>query len=234
MTLTEARDYNKSVDVLNMPSRIRRLPVSPTGYPVPWFVAWFANGKPSEDGVGLPDFRVVDPKKIRDAVKQNRCWVCGQTKSAAFHAFVIGSMCAINRCISEPSSHRDCAIWSAKNCPFLSRPNMVRNEKNLQAKTVEAAGVTLKRNPGVVCVWVTKHFKPFTPPGGGILFSLGVPVEVIWIAQGKIATRQQIMDSIDAEDGYPKLEEMARLEGPAAMRALATQREWTMQIIPDR
>ena len=30
--------YNKSVDVASMPDRIRRLPVSPTGYPVPWFV----------------------------------------------------------------------------------------------------------------------------------------------------------------------------------------------------
>ena len=45
-------------------------------------------------------------------------------------------------------------------------------------------------------------------------------------------TRKQIMDSIDADDGYPKLVEMAREEGPDAMRALATQREWAMQLLP--
>jgi hypothetical protein len=239
MTDTAYSAYNKSVDVLNMPDRIRRLPVSPLGWPVPWFVSWFdLDGKPCEDHLGIPDFRVIDPRKMVTAVKQHRCWVCGQTKSSAFHAFVIGPMCAITKTISEPSSHRDCAIWSARVCPFLSRPRMVRNEKGMYSQDgtllnglKSAAGVGLKRNPGAVCVWVTKSFKPFRPPGGGVLFSLGTPTEVFWFAEGKRATRKQIMDSIDS--GYPTLEELAREEGPAAMRALATQREWAMQLVPD-
>jgi hypothetical protein len=226
--------YNKSVDVLNMPARIKQLPVSPLGWPTPWFVTWFdRDGKPCEDGVGIPDFRVVNPDKIMTAVKKNLCWVCGQPKSAAFHAFVIGPMCAVNRVISEPSGHRDCQIFSARICPFLSRPNMVRNEKGMPGGLKEPAGFGLKRNPGAVCVWITKSFRPFNPVRGqpGILFSLGLPVEVLWFAEGKRATRKQVLDSI--ESGFPALEKLAREEGHQALRALATQREVAMQFIPD-
>ena len=168
MTDTAAlSNYNRSVDTKTMPDRIRRLPISPTGYPVPWFVAWFdKDGKPGEDGQGTPDFRVVHPKKIVTAVGRKLCWVCG-TPLGIFKCFVIGPMCAVNRVISEPPSHRECAVWSARaSCPFLSKPNMVRNDKGMydaDGKFIfqEAAGLALKRNPGAVCVWVTKSFRPF-------------------------------------------------------------------------
>jgi hypothetical protein len=88
--------YNRSVDVATMPDRIRRLPISPTGFPVPWFVEWFQIRKPCPAGDGVPDFRVVDPTKMAVAVKKNRCWVCGQPRSVVFKAFVIGPMCALS------------------------------------------------------------------------------------------------------------------------------------------
>ena len=49
------------------PARIARLPVH-KGYPVPWFVAWID---------GVPDFRVADGRKLWEAVRHSRCWVCG-------------------------------------------------------------------------------------------------------------------------------------------------------------
>jgi len=231
-------DYAKSVDVLNMPDRIKRLPISSAGFPVPYFVTWFKDGKPCDDGDGEPDFRIINPAKLGEAVKKNRCWVCGQTKSAVFHAFVIGPMCCVTKTISEPSSHRDCAIWSARICPFLSKPKMVRNESGmyddsgkLRDGINEPAGNGLKRNPGAVCVWITKSFRIFRPDPAspGILFSLGRPEEVLWFAEGKRATRKQVMDSI--ESGYPILQEMAREEGPEAVKALATQREVAMALV---
>jgi len=236
MTMTQHAipAYNKSVDVLNMPERIKRLPISPLGWPVPWFVTWFKDGKPCEDGEGEPDFRVVNPAKIVTAVKKSRCWVCGQQMSAVYKAFVIGPMCSVNRVISEPPSHRDCAIWSARVCPFLSKPNMVRNEKNMHGGLQEAAGFGLKRNPGAVCVWVTKSFKIFNPVQGnpGVLFSLGRPVEALWFAEGQRATRKQVMTSIDS--GFPALLDLAKQEGPEAVKALATQREVAMALVPDQ
>jgi hypothetical protein len=234
MTITEATKYNKSVDVLNMPDRIRRLPVSPLGWPVPWFVTWFdRDGKPCEDGEGIPDFRVVNPAKIMSAVKKSRSWVCGQQMSAVFKAFVIGPMCAINKVISEPPSHRDCAIYAARVCPFLANPAMRRNEKNMQPGLEEPAGFGLKRNPGAVCVWITKSFRPFSPVQGqpGVLFSLGTPVEVLWFAEGKRATRSQVMNSINS--GFPALEKIAREQSAEAVAALKTQREMAMVLVPD-
>jgi hypothetical protein len=229
--------YNKSVDVASMPDRIRRLPVSPTGYPVPWFVEWFKDGEPCKTGEGEPDFRVIDPRKLAKAVRQHLCWVCGETMGI-HKCFVIGPMCAINRVISEPPSHRDCAIWSARVCPFLSKPKMVRNEKGMYDENGklrdglgEAAGFGLKRNPGAVCVWSTKTYQPFKPEGGGVLFSLGLPTEVMWFAEGRRATRKEVMASIDS--GYPTLLDLARQEGDAALAALATQREMAMALVPD-
>jgi hypothetical protein len=229
--------YNNSVDTRAMPDRIRRLPISPTGFPVPWFVEWFKDGKSCATGEGVPDFRVVDPRKMVKAVKQHLCWVCGSTMGT-HKCFTIGPMCAITKTISEPPAHRDCSIFSATACPFLSKPKMVRNERGmydengkLREGLNEAAGHGLKRNPGAVCVWVTRTFHPFKPPGGGILFSLGRPEEVLWFAEGRKATRKEVMASIDS--GYPLLEQMARDEGPDAMAALKIQREVAMQFVPD-
>ena len=230
-------EYNKSVDVLSMPDRIRRLPVSDKGFPVPRFVSWFKDGKPCADGEGVPDFRIVDPRKMAKAVNNHLCWVCGTTMGI-HKCFVIGPMCAISRTISEPPSHRDCAIWSAKNCPFLSKPNMARNTKGMQDDEgklreglVEAGGIPILRNPGAVCVWTCKTYQPFKPPGGGILFSLGRPTEVMWFAEGRKATRKEVMASIDS--GYPLLIAEARKEGTEALAALATQREVAMALVPD-
>ena len=63
-------------------------------------------------------------------------------------------------------------------CPFLSKPNMVRNERGMYDENGklrdglnEPAGHGLKRNPGAVCVWVTKTYHPFKPEGGGVCCS---------------------------------------------------------------
>src|ERR1041385_2432550 len=95
-------------DLPELPARLRKLPVE-RGYPVPWFVAFVD---------GHYDFRVIGPGKIARAVQENRCWICGDTLGS-YLCFPIGPMCAINRVTSEPPSHRECAEWSARACPFL-------------------------------------------------------------------------------------------------------------------
>ena len=207
--------YNRSIDPSIVPPRIKRLPISPTGFPVPWFVTWFKDGKPSTTG--------------------NRCWVCGDMLGK-YMAFVLGPMCAINRIISEPPSHRDCAIFSAQACPFLSNPRMIRNEKGLIEDDkllpgfVEAAGNHIERNPGAVCVWITNAFAPFRPPKGGVLFSVGDPLEVLWFAHGRQATREEVMTSIDT--GFPQLQTLAQTEGTAAEKELAKMRDAALRLVP--
>ena len=235
--MPQAAAYNRAITGIPMPDRIRRLPVSPTGFPVPWFVTWFKDGQPCDDGEGVPDFRIVGPSKMVTAIKLQRCWICGQGPLGIYKAFCIGPMCSITKVISEPPAHKDCSIFAATACPFLANPRASRNEKGmyengeLRDGLQPAAGNGILRNPGAVCVWITKSFRPFRPPGGGMLFSLGHPVEVKWFAEGKPATRKQVLDSINS--GYHLLEEAAHEEGQAAVAALATQRDLAMVLVPD-
>lgn len=214
-----------------MPARIARLPRDHRGFPVPWFVQWYQDGKACAFGQGTPDFRVADTSKIGRAIRHGHCWVCGE-KVGTFKAFVIGPMCAINRTISEPPSHKDCAVFSATACPFLSRPRMKRNEKDLPEERQGAAGFGIRRNPGVACVWITRSYTPFRAPMGnaGILFEIGKPEEVLWFAEGRAATRSEVLASIDS--GFPQLEELAIREGADAIRALGEYRARVLPLLP--
>jgi hypothetical protein len=158
---------------------------------------------------GRPDFRVIDARRMVLAVNHRRCWVCGEQLGRCL-AFVIGPMCAINRINSEPPSHRDCAEFAARACPFLTRPRMVRREDNLPEGIKEPAGIGLTRNPGVTLLWVTRSYRPFKVDNGW-LFRLGDPEEVCWYCQGRPATRAEIMASVDS--GLPLLRDAAEVDG---------------------
>lgn len=202
--------YNKKLDGISIPPRIFRLPVSPTGFPVPWFVA-------SIDGV--PDFRVAAQEKIVVAHNKKLCWVCGDPLGRNL-AMILGPMCTINRTIAEPPSHRACAIFSAVACPFLSNPRARRNEFALPDERIAPAGFGIERNPGAVCVYVTREVKAWKPPYGndGVLFTFGDPIEVLWFAEGRTATRQEVIASIDS--GMPILLQAAEAEGPESVAEL--------------
>lgn len=204
-----------------LPERIARLPVDERGYPVPWFVA-FVDGK--------PDFRVVGANKRRDAVQMHRCWVCGE-RLGVYLTFTIGPMCVVNRVTSEPPAHTECAEFSAKACPFLTRPKMRRRENDLPAGTVDPPGIALDRNPGAVAVWTTDRFLPFqTPDRRGWLIKIGEPLQIRWYAEGRAATRAEVEASI--ESGYPSLLEAAEKEGPVAIAALAEARRAAVLLYP--
>lgn len=216
-----------------LPRYMKALAIDHRGFPVPWFVTWFKDGQPTDYGVGEPDFRVVDPAKIARAVKQSLCWVCGG-KMGAYKAFVIGPMCAVNRTISEPPSHLECAHFSARVCPFLSQPRMRRNEKELPSHD-GMPGVGLKRNPGVACVWVTKTFTAFRAGGeggsrDGVLFRLGDPESVEWWAEGREATQAEVVSSITS--GFPSLLEPAEQEGLPALRELGAYVQRAIPLLP--
>lgn len=214
-----AEKYNARIKGIQpMPSRIARLPVSETGYPVPWFVAWID---------GQADFRIIGRDKIATAVKRKLCWVCGEPLGRNF-AMTLGPMCAINRTISEPPSHRECAIYSARACPFLSNPRMRRNEVAMEGY-VKAAGNGIARNPGATCIWVTRGYRPFRAPGG-VLFTFDDPIEVHWFAEGREASRPEVEASIVS--GLPLLEQDAAAEGPAAIAALRRMTSEAMRYLP--
>lgn len=202
-----------------LPDRIHRLPVF-RGYPVPWFVP-IVNGE--------PDFRVADGRKWSTAVRSRWCWVCGE-KLGAYLAFVLGPMCGISRSTVEPACHRECALWSIRNCPFLTRPHMKRREDGLPEEAVEAPGMPIRRNPGVALLWVTRDFEIFYDQNGRAMLRVGEPLEVEFYAEGRPASRAEIDASIAG--GLPNLENLAKQEGPEAEKALAEQIREFADLLP--
>ena len=193
--------------MIDIPPRIARLPKDARGYPIPYFVAYVN---------GVPDFRVLDREKVSSALRDALCMVCGE-RLGRFKAFLIGPMCAINRVSAEPPLHRECAIFSARSCPFLSNPKQVRRKTALPDHE-QPAGVMLERNPGVSLVWVTTAFKTVLDPNGGKLFRIGDPEEWLWFSEGRTATREEVAASI--ESGLPVLRKAAEEESPEAVAAL--------------
>ena len=120
--------------------------------------------------------------------------------------FVLGPMCGITRTTSEPPCHRECARWSAKYCPFLSRPHMGRrdDEALVAQGAIKGYGMPIERNPGVALLWAARNYRTFKPEGGGRLITVGEPTAWEWWAEGRPATREEVERSIAS--GLPFLE----------------------------
>lgn len=204
---------------IDMIPRIDKLQRDKRDFPVPYFVEWLD---------GEPDFRIMNPEKFAKCINHNICWVCGE-QMGKFKAFVAGPMCGINRTSAEPPSHKDCAIFSAQNCPFLTKPKLQRNEKGFESMgACPVGGDMIKRNPGLAMVWITKSYKPYKDHNGGILIEMGDPVEVLWFKQSRPATRSEVIESIDS--GIHLLENVAREHDE--MDAFNQARDQFMQYLP--
>jgi hypothetical protein len=217
------RELNQRIRDLELPERMRGLKISDEGYPVPWFVGY-------PDGPdGKADFRCMDGQKMGIAVRLKRCWMCGQ-QLGKFMTFAIGPMCIVNRNIAEPPSHLACLEYSVRACPFLSQPRMRRNEVDMpEGGTV--AGIGLKRNPGVTALWTTLSYRAWRPSkDAGPLFNIGEPEHVEFYAEGRRATREEILASM--ESGLPLLMEPAEAEGPEAVAALQAQYAKALELLP--
>jgi hypothetical protein len=166
-----------------LPRRLAGKPRDVRGFVVPYFVQWFRAGQRAKPGTpgAAPDFRVVDPGKLYQCVTFGRCWICGDLLGK-LHAHVIGPMCAVTRTTSEPGSHRECAEYALRVCPFLVRPAMRRNPSAYAMPVVPAAGEHVDGNPGVMALWITHGpARAFRAHAGrpGTLFELGDPVVTV-------------------------------------------------------
>lgn len=209
-----------------MPDRVRRLPRNRHGYPIPWFVAELEDGS--------RDFRIADQRKHLDALRFKLCWVCGGNLGR-YAAFVIGPMCAVNRISAEPPSHLDCAVYSAKVCPFLATPQMKRREGGKPDGLVEAAGVTITRNPGVALVWTTRQYRIFRPEMGaaGYLCDIGEPTSLQWFAEGRAANRAEVIASM--ESGLPALRDACQQDDDPALSLTVLEGDYAraLKLVPD-
>jgi hypothetical protein len=203
----ECKPYMKTTPIRPelepLPKLMQDLPIDERGYVVPWFCEWID---------GKPEFRAMDGRKYRRALNEKLCWVCGR-KLAGVYVFVAGPMCGINRTSSEPPCHIDCGRWSARNCPFLTKPDMVRREDeqiNNAKMRANAPGKAITRNPGVALLWFTREYEVFDDGRGNPLIQMGRPSGVEWYCRGRAATREEVEESIDS--GLPALEAIARTQ----------------------
>lgn len=210
--MTEQLTPPVPVPTVPVPRRTARLPRDRHGRLVPWFVGYID---------GVPDHRLVREQGITDAVRLNICFLCGQGMGA-FKSFVIGPMCTVNRVTAEPAQHRECAVYAARACPFLTHPNM-RRRPDLPEDTVAPDGEMCPRNPGVCAVWTTRSYarKP-----GHQLFDLGEPTEVTWWREGRRATYTEALDALVS--GMEVLGEAAAKDvNPAAAAESLEAQYWT-------
>jgi hypothetical protein len=185
---------------------------------------------------GQPDFRIAKDGAAQVAVDRGKCWVCGQRwpDRQAGRAFLIGPMCVVNHISAEPPSHYSCALYSALHCPFLTTPNMTRRDRHLPPGNVDPPGTMIMRNPGVTCLWVVRYnaWSVIKTPRGP-LFDIGSAVRVEWYAEGREATRAEVMASL--ESGLPILHGQLHSEGvdhlPDCLR-LDDQYGAAMRLVP--
>lgn len=198
-------------ELIDLPVEMKNLPRDKRGYPVPEFVAWYNNE---------PDFRAIKPGYLMLCVKNNLCWLCG-CKLGNRKWFVAGPMCTVTRTVSEPPSHRLCAEFAVKNCPFLTRPMAKRNADDLPEGYKPPPGIHLDRNPGCVAIWETRSYTVFKPQQGvpGFLFKMGDPEAVTYWREGRPATRDEVQESIGS--GLPRLVNLAFEDGPEAVSELS-------------
>lgn len=214
---------SRRIDTITMPARIAALPRNGVGYPIPWFVATLDDG--------TRDFRIAGKTQYITALRRRLCWICGRPLGRNV-AFTVGPMCAVNRISAEPPGHRDCATYAAQACPFLSNPTMRRRPVDIEI--TPAAGRPVLRNPSVALVWVTRSFRPFRAHAGndGILIRMGAPTQTLWYAEGRAATRGEVLASM--ESGLPVLRDACQLDDdPAASSAeLDVDYERALALVP--
>jgi hypothetical protein len=217
------------IDLPPPPARIARLPKDARGYPVPWFLAWMAKGEECDPAMpgAEPDFRVIRRGARERAWEHRLCWICGGPMGV-HRIYVIGPMCVVNRVTMEPPCHRECAEYAAIACPFLVRPRM-RRLPTADLGPHHVAGEMIERNPGVVCLYEARGARPFNA-GNGWLIGLGAPERVDFWAQGRQATRAEIMESITS--GLPSLEALAKQEGPEACSELGRLTAEALKLLP--
>lgn len=177
--------------IIDIPRHMRGLPKDPKYHlPIPWFVA-------QRDG--KPDFRLVRGGAALEAIHRDICWICGE-KLGRYRAFLVGPVTTITKTHSEPPSHRECAEFAARNCPFLATPSMARST-DLPEQSEAPAGL-LSRNPGVVALWIVEAkgkrlpYFEFKTPTDEYLIRLTEPSEIVWYRERRQATREEVYNAI--------------------------------------
>lgn len=168
---------------IKLPDRIARLPKDERGYPVPFFVQWFdAAGQPTEWGVGKPDQRLADERKLYVCREKSLCWICGEPL-AYWIGFIGGPKAVGNRTFADGPMHLECAEFSVRACPHLTHPGAKRREGGAKELSYKPEGLT--ESPiEKVAVYVCRGYETMEARRG-FLWRPKAPKEVRWFRAGE-------------------------------------------------
>jgi hypothetical protein len=91
------------------------------------------------------------------------------------------------------------------------------------------AGHAIKRNPGVALLWFARDYKVINDGTGKPLFRLGDPLAVEWYCEGREATREEVMHSINT--GLSILRELAEKED-GGLAYLERETKRALRLVP--
>ena len=99
---------------ITLPPRIAALPKDKRGYPVPYIVYVYEDGR--------PEFAVNDIEITRKAIKENRCHVCGQENDP--EPWFVGGPGSVflngDRAVfRDGAMHQECMTFALEVCPHL-------------------------------------------------------------------------------------------------------------------
>lgn len=139
----------KAIDI---PPFLSHLRVDDRGYPVPFFVPW-------KDGI--PQFLYMDQKKQELSMERNLCHICGKKLNKDYAYVITGPVGLMNRVVSDPPMHRECAEFSLAVCPHMLYHRAER-------KTDEApASIHVKEKPThLFLIRCSKWKAKFEPTAG--------------------------------------------------------------------
>lgn len=206
LPMEKRNQLNEATRNIAVPERLLNRPIDHRGYLVPWFVA--------QTGPDTWDFRAIRTNGVPKAVNSKICWLCGE-KLGRFVTFCVGPMCVVNGISAEPPSHKSCAKYAVQACPFLTKPKMQRNEKNMIEGSTEPGGIMIKRNPGVAVLWTCTNYK-WSARG---LFTMGEPSHLEAWREGRRAALDEIQESVDT--GLPFLRKACDEEPTSSLQRLA-------------
>jgi hypothetical protein len=176
-----------------IPSFLRHLPVNSRGWPVPFFA------------LDPENLARIDNAKLRRAVVERRCWICGH-KLRRQVWFVLGPAQVATRRYREPPVHAGCARFAVTVCPFLTHPDYRRQT----ATDVQLPHAVV--NPGCFALWRTDLW--LLAEHGQL--AVGDPTAPVrWVSCGGPASHAQVLAAFDP---YRPLLDAADFE--AAMRWL--------------
>lgn len=187
---------------ITIPTHLRGRPRH-NGYVVPFFVSWFIGDQMvNENEPGAkPSFPTIDMGRLLTCRKHSRCWICGN-KLAAFKTFVFGPASALARMSYEPPSHRDCARYAAKVCPFIINPkhkHVTERAKPYHMKEGESVLPEVSpHHPGIVALYTVKSytFKMQDRARGIGIFELPEPENVEFYIEGRRATVVEVVNGV--------------------------------------